>query len=98
MTTVIIVAAIMAILGIIILCGKGDGLIAGYNTASKEEKEKYNVKRLRLLIGLFLIVLAIVILFSMMNGSTSSSKAIICVVLPLAFIVILLANTWAKKK
>ena len=38
MIVLIIVAAILVIMGIIILIGKGDNLIAGYNTASKEER------------------------------------------------------------
>ncbi|MBR4753585.1 MAG: DUF3784 domain-containing protein, partial [Lachnospiraceae bacterium] len=46
MIVVIIIAALMVIMGIFILIGKGDMLIAGYNTASKKEKEKYNIKKL----------------------------------------------------
>ena len=38
----IIIAIILALMGVIVLAGKGDMLIAGYNTASKEEKEKVN--------------------------------------------------------
>ena len=48
----------MLIMGIIILIGKGDNLIAGYNTASKEERSQYYIKRLRGLIGGFLLILA----------------------------------------
>lgn len=51
MIVLIIVAAMLAIMGVVILAGKGDNLIAGYNTASKEEREKYDVKRLRALLG-----------------------------------------------
>ena len=58
MATIIIIASLLFILGIFILSGKGDNLIAGYNTASKKDKEKYNVKRLRLVFGLLLILLA----------------------------------------
>ena len=58
MIVLIILAAIMLIMGIIILIGKGDNLIAGYNTASKEERSQYNIKRLRGLIGCFLLILA----------------------------------------
>lgn len=47
MIILIIVAAILAIMGVLILIEKGDNLIAGYNTASKEERAKYNIKRLR---------------------------------------------------
>ena len=45
-----IIAALLVIMGIIVLLGKGDNLIAGYNTASPEEKAKINIKRLRGLI------------------------------------------------
>ena len=58
MIVLIIVAAILAIMGVVILIGKGDNLIAGYNTASEQEKAKYNIKRLRGLLGGFLIILA----------------------------------------
>lgn len=34
MVVIIIVAALLMIMGIVILVGKGDKLIAGYNTAS----------------------------------------------------------------
>ena len=51
MIVLIITAAILAIMGIIVLIGKGDNLIAGYNTASKAEREQYHIKRLRGLIG-----------------------------------------------
>ena len=37
---------LFAILGIVFLCGKGSSLIAGYNTASPEEKAKYDEKAL----------------------------------------------------
>ena len=59
----IIIASIFVVLGIIVLAGKGDMLIAGYNTASKEEKEKVNIKRLRLLIGGLLVVWLLYVLF-----------------------------------
>lgn len=35
-----VVAGIFVILTIVFLSGHGSGLIAGYNTATKEEKEK----------------------------------------------------------
>ncbi len=41
-----IFVALFVILGIIFLCGKGSFLIAGYNTASKVEKEKIDEKQL----------------------------------------------------
>lgn len=40
------VAALFAVLSILLLSGKGSWLIAGYNTASPEEKAKYDSKKL----------------------------------------------------
>ncbi len=42
----IIMAATLLLLGIMFACGKGTGLIAGYNTASAEEKAKYDKNKL----------------------------------------------------
>ncbi len=56
MIILMIVAVFLVIMGVVVLIGKGDNLIAGYNTASKEERAKYNIKRLRGLIGGLLIV------------------------------------------
>ena len=41
---------------IFILIGKGDDLIAGYNTASKEERAKYDIGRLRKVSGYGLLL------------------------------------------
>ena len=46
-----VVGIILAIFSIILLTGHGANLIAGYNTASKEEKDKYNAKKLSRVAG-----------------------------------------------
>lgn len=46
MVLCLIMAIIFLILGILLLFGKGEWLIAGYNTMSEEEKEKYDSKKL----------------------------------------------------
>ena len=45
MVTFIILALTFLILGIIFLAGKGSSLIAGYNTMSKEQKNKYDEEK-----------------------------------------------------
>ena len=37
---------LLVLLGVVFATGKGTGLIAGYNTASAEEKENYDKKKL----------------------------------------------------
>ena len=65
MVIIILLSAVLLIMGIIILIGKGDNLIAGYNLATEEEKKKYHVKRLRFLIGGLLVMLAPLTFFMM---------------------------------
>ena len=51
----------MVFLAVVILTGHSDGLIAGYNTAKKEKREQYNMKRLRAVVaGLISFTMAFV--------------------------------------
>ena len=98
MIVLIIIAAILVIMGVFILIGKGDNLIAGYNTASKEEKAQYNVKRLRGLIGGLLIVLAPMMFLLNGDDTMAATWSFVALVFVLCIVVVILANTWAKKK
>ena len=98
MIVLIIVAAILVIMGIIILIGKGDNLTAGYNIASKEEKAQYNVKRLRGLIGGLLIALAPMVFLLHGEDTMAATWSFVALVFVLCIVVVILANTWAKKK
>ena len=98
MIVMIIIAAILLIMGIIILIGKGDNLIAGYNTASEEEKSQYNIKRLRGLIGSLLIILAPTMFLLHRESTMTTTWSFLAIVFILSIVVIILANTWAKKK
>ena len=89
----------MVFLAFVIWKGWGDGLIAGYNTASKEERQQYNLKRLR-------TVVAVMILFTTALVWCAAWIDDIVVVLLGALPVLLIglvagiviANTWCKKK
>lgn len=98
MIVLIIVAAILVIMGVVILIGKGDNLIAGYNTASKEERAKYNIKRLRGLIGGLLIVLAPMTILLDGQDTMAATWSFVALVFVLCIVMVILANTWAKKK
>lgn len=54
----IAVAALFAALGTVFALGKGANLIAGYNTASREEKAKTDEKKLLKAMAVFMFVLA----------------------------------------
>ena len=98
MIILIIVAAILVSMGVAILIGKGDNLIAGYNTAPKEERAKYNIKRLRGLIGGLLIVLAPMMFLFLEEDTMAATWSFCALTFVLCIIVVVLANTWAKKK
>jgi len=98
MIVIIIIAAVLVIMGVLILIGKGDNLIAGYNIASEEEKAQYNVKRLRGLIGGLLMVLAPMMLLLDGEDTMAATWSFVALVFVLCIVVVILANTWAKKK
>ena len=57
-----IVFVVFAVLSIILLSGHGSWFISGYNMASKEEKEKYDEKKLCRTTGIGMSIIAILIL------------------------------------
>ena len=58
----ILTGIFLLILGIIIIKFKMSYLIAGYNTSSKEQKEKYDEKKLVSYIGNFLIISSMILI------------------------------------
>ena len=96
--TQFIVGFVCLIIAIVILIGKGDWLIAGYNTASKEEKEKVNIKRLRLIVGILFLLIAPGCFLPIDDSDKTHNLLFAGVVVVLTTVAVILANTWAKKK
>ena len=86
-------AIICLVFSILIFIGKGDFLIAGYNTASKEEKEQYHTKRIRIVLGTCFLLLAGLTALRDTIGATAMFIAIGIVLVA----TLILANTWTKK-
>ncbi len=59
----LIVTVFLFILSIVLLAGKGSWLIAGYNTSSKEQKEKYDKEKLCQAAGVMLLIVTIATIF-----------------------------------
>lgn len=57
-----VVFAVFLILSVILLSGHGANLVAGYNTASKEEKAKYDSKKISRVVGIGMSIITILIL------------------------------------
>ena len=98
MTVLIIIAALCAIMGIVVLMGKGDKLIAGYNTASEKEKEKYNIHRLRFVVGVVLLAVAFLMPLLLLKVGNVFKGLFAGIVVILSIAAVILAKTWAKKK
>ena len=95
-----VVGIILAIFSIILLTGYGANLIAGYNTASKEEKDKYNAKKLSRVVGSGMAVIAgLVFVMGIFENVLPASFATISLIIVIIDIVIMLviANTVCKK-
>ena len=99
MTAPILTTILFVPLILLILSGRGDNLIAGYNTASEKEREQYHIKRLRLVIAGILLATTILFWIPILMNDKEPYKFIVLIgMFPVCFIGIILANTWAKKK
>lgn len=54
-----IVSGLFLLLSLLLISGHGAWLIAGYNTASAEEKKKSDEKKLCRAVGVFMLILAL---------------------------------------
>lgn len=88
-------AVLFLVLALVVYFGKGDRFIAGYNTASEKERAQYNIKRLRLIITLLMLLSAVFVVVLLYFPYISIVATPIFVVITLIGVV--LANTWAKK-
>ena len=87
---------ILITMGVLIILGKGDWMISGYNTASSEEKTRYNVVRLRIITGLTLLGYPLVVFLGKLIGLSIVVLGIMY--LPVLIVALVLGNTWAKRK
>ena len=94
-----IVSLVFAAMAFVVLLGKGDFLISGYNTASKEEKDKFDIGRLRLLVFVMVMIVSIgVSLSALLEWGDVEMSIFVVVVILLSVISTVLANSWAKKR
>ncbi len=95
----IIIGIVFIVLAVIILMGKGDKLIAGYNTASEEERQQINIKRLRLLVAITCLA-STVLCFCMpfIGENIVAELTATGIFLLIILVIVILANTWAKTK
>lgn len=99
MIPAIIFSVLFIILAIVFYLGKGDKLIAGYNTASEEERKKVNIQRLRILMScISVITAAFCVSLPIVGNNIQAQLGAAAVFMAVIIFVVILANTWAKKK
>lgn len=95
-----VIFGIFAIFSIVLISGHGGSFIAGYNTASENEKRKYNEKRLCRTLGLGIAVIAILLLvMGLFENVLPAFFAYIAMAIILIVVVTIIAliNTICKK-
>lgn len=99
MIPAIIFSLLFIVLAIVFILGKGDKLIAGYNTAPEEERKKVNIHRLRILMSaISIITAAFCVTMPIIGNNIQAQLGAAAVFMVVLVFVIILANTWAKKK
>ena len=94
----IAIAVLLVAKGIAHLCGKLDGFIMDYNVASEEEKQKYDIVRVRLVVALFHLILAALFVLFAFEETNLSGKIILACIAASPVVMRLLVRFWAKKK
>lgn len=95
---------ILVILGVILRLGKASFLIAGYNTSSKQEKEKYDEKALCKFTGNLLFVIAAILflppIVMALNLTYTNSIVIVSTILIIfvTIVAVIYANTGNRFK
>lgn len=90
--------AIFLIVAVFMLFGKGSWLIAGYNTASEEEKEKYDVKKLCRSMGVFLILLCVILGLTAYVNTDAFALKMLLPIFALVGVELFYANKFCYKK
>ena len=99
MIPAILFSLLFIVLAIVFYLGKGDKLIAGYNTASEEERKKVNIQRLRILMScISVITAAFCVSMPIVGNNIQAQLGATAVFIVVIIFVVILANTWAKKK
>lgn len=98
MTIVYILIVIFIIMGVALLFGKGDWLIAGYNTMSKEEKEKFDKRKLCKAVGSEMLFVAFIMAVTAYVDTDQFASYTIIPILISVGILIWFANSKCQKK
>ncbi|HZK53044.1 MAG TPA: DUF3784 domain-containing protein [Desulfosporosinus sp.] len=95
MIVMYILAGLMFVLSIFLLSGRGIWLIAGYNTMSKRQQNKYDTKKLTRATGIILIIISIAMLA--LGASLINTTVFLIIVFASAIINVIYTNKYCLK-
>ncbi len=96
-----LIVVLFAVLSGVFLSGRGSWLIAGFNTASREKKERYDEKKLCRVTGGGLAVITVVIAFTLLFEDrlpASFANVLGIIIMMVVAGIIYLENKICKKK
>lgn len=96
-----LVAVLFGVLSLVLLLGRGSWLIAGYNTAPEEEKERYDKKRLCRVTGGGMAVLTVLLAVMALWEDTLPAEFagfFAAVTVAVAAAIVILGNTVCRRK
>ena len=101
-TILAVISLLIFVVAVVIMLGRGDDFIVGYNIASRKTRDMYHIKRLRIIVGILLILIA-ALLPTIAALLVMGYKEIVMTAFPAtAFILIAATFTvshfWAKKR
>ena len=96
------ISLIILVVAIVIMMGRGDDFIVGYNIASTKSRDMYRIKRVRMIVGILLVLIAIALPVLSILLIMGYKEIVMTVFPPLAFVLIAgtftASHVWAKKK
>lgn len=97
-----VISLLVVVVAVVIMLGRGDDFIVGYNIASKKTRDMYDIRRVRVIVGVLLMLIAMA-LPAIAAMLIMGYKELVMTTLP-AIVFVLIAATftashlWAKKK
>ena len=97
-----VISLLIVVVAVVIMLGRGDDFIVGYNIASKKTRDMYDIRRVRVIVGVLLMLIAMA-LPAIAAMLIMGYKELVMTTLP-AIVFVLIASTftashlWAKKK
>lgn len=97
-----VISLILVAAAVVIFIGKGDDMIVGYNISSKKTRDHFHQKRVRIIVGTLLILIAVALPVFATLLTLGYKELAMTVFPPVAFVLIAgtfaMVHLWAKKK